>query len=204
MKRCVIAGASPEVFWDSRWVPDMVICADGGYSHAVRLGLKPDLIIGDNDSSGEKPPLSIVHRSLPVEKDITDMEACIDYALQAGAGEIALLGASGGRLDHFLGNIGLLERADGKAFMLDSSHEIHLLPSPVTVEPPHKHRYFSVVPLDETASGVTITGAKYPLDNATLRRAATVGISNEPLDGVSFTVSVKNGKALLVLSEKLI
>ena len=194
MKRCIIVGASPEAFWDNRWAPDRVICADGGMDKALLLGLKPDVVIGDGDSGG------VADISLPAEKEMTDMEACVDYALREGFEQIALLGASGGRLDHFLGNIGLLDRADGKAFLLDSSHEIYL--APVTVSPPHRYRYFSVVPLDGTVTGVDIAGAKYPLDNATLHRTATVGVSNEPLNGASFTVSVKSGRALLILSEK--
>jgi thiamine pyrophosphokinase len=195
-RRCVIIGAAPEAHWDNRWPPDLVVCADGGCHHALRLGLIPGTIIGDGDSGGSA--------TLPAEKDMTDMEACLVHALQSGADEIALLGATGGRLDHFLGNIGLLERAGGKAFMLDAGHEIRAIGNrPYTIGPPHRCRYFSVIPLDEAVKGVTITGAKYPLQDADLYRNATVGVSNEPLEGQPFTVTVKSGRALLVLSEKL-
>jgi thiamine pyrophosphokinase len=198
MKSCVIIGASPEVYWDHRWRPKLVFCADGGYRHAVRFGLTPDIVFGDNDSGDYSDIL------LPAEKNMTDMEACINHALATGCDEIALLGATGGRMDHFLGNIGLLDRACGKAFMLDENHEIRAVGQlPYTVFPPHRYRYFSVIPLDGTIKGVTITGAKYPLENATLLRAATVGVSNEPVKGKSFTVSVKSGSALIVLSEKI-
>jgi thiamine pyrophosphokinase len=197
MKRCVIVGASPDTYWDARWTPKLVLCADGGVRHISRLGLKLDIVIGDMDSS------AFADIVLPAEKNITDMEACIDHALSFGCGEIALLGVTGGRLDHFLGNIGLLEKAGGKAFILDSSHEIRLLTGKLTIEPPHRYRYFSVVPLDKTAEGVYISGAKYPLDNATLYRSATKGVSNEPVSGKSFSVLVKNGSALLILSDKL-
>jgi thiamine pyrophosphokinase len=202
MMRCVILGASPGLYWDERWVPDLVVCADGGFGYAKSLGLTPDIIIGDFDSTGSGLPLPCPSHRLPTEKSMTDMEACIDYALEAGCGEIALLGATGGRLDHFLGNIGLLERAGGSAFMLDSQHEIRLLTSTVTVRAPYKYRYFSVIPLDGLITGVAITGAKYPLGDAALCRGATVGVSNEPLEGVPLTVSVQDGKALLILSQK--
>ncbi|MCL2003532.1 MAG: thiamine diphosphokinase [Oscillospiraceae bacterium] len=196
MRLCVIVGASPEAFWDGRRSPDFVLCADGGARSALALGLKPDMGIGDCDSG-----LS-ADITLSAEKDMTDMEACLDYALEAGFESIALLGATGGRLDHFLGNLGLLERAGGRAFMLDKHHEIHLLTDSLTLAPPIPYRYVSLVPLDETVSGVSIAGAKYPLQNAVLRRAATLGVSNEPLEGKPFTVSVKTGKALLILSGK--
>jgi thiamine pyrophosphokinase len=151
---------------------------------------------------------------LPQEKNITDMEACIDHAICTGCDEIAVLGATGGRLDHFLGNIGLLERAGGKAFILDDNHEIRILGGsqpqkdigadyrPYTVQPPHRYRYFSVIPLGETVNGITITGAKYPLDKAVLHRAATKGISNEPIAGKPFSILINNGSALLILSER--
>jgi thiamine pyrophosphokinase len=200
MKRCVIIGASPDVFWDGRWVPDIVICADGGARHAINLGLAPSLVIGDGDSADLDEPLPYPFRRLPAEKNMTDMEACLDCALGDGYDEIAIIGATGGRLDHFLGNIGLLERAGRKAYLLDGQHEIYLIASSLTIHPVCEYRYFSVIPLDEEALGVTITGGKYPLNNAVLRRDATVGISNEPLDGLPFSVSVEKGKVLLVLS----
>lgn len=197
MRMTVIVGASSDVHWDHRWTPDLVVCADGGLNSALALGLKPNVVIGDNDSGG------IADVLLPVEKNMTDMEACLDYVLSRQPDEIALLGATGGRIDHFMGNLGLLERAKGCAFLLDASHEIRLLTGSLTVPPPHLYRYFSVVPLDETVTGVDITGAKYPLTDATLHRDATLGISNEPLPGETFTVYVKSGKALLILSEKI-
>jgi thiamine pyrophosphokinase len=197
MKRCVIIGASPDAYWDHRWTPKLVFYADGGVRHTARLGLRPDVVIGDRDSSKYADII------LPAEKKITDTEACIDHALASGCDEIALLGATGGRLDHFLGNIGLLEKAGGRMFILDYSHEIRLIGGGAKIDPPHRYRYFSVIPLDETVEGVTISGAKYPLENAVLHRSATMGVSNEPLEGTSVAVSVKNGRALLVLSEKI-
>jgi thiamine pyrophosphokinase len=194
MKRCVIIGASPNVFWDGRWVPRLVFCADGGFKYAAKLGLNPDVVIGDRDSSGYADIL------LPSEKNTTDMEACLDHALASGCDEIVLLGATGGRLDHFFGNIGILEKAEGKAVILDREHEIHYIAGSITIAPPHRHRYYSVIPLDETLEGVSVSGAKYTLDNSVLFRRATVGISNEPARGKSFSVSVKKGRALLVLS----
>ncbi|MDR1692317.1 MAG: thiamine diphosphokinase [Oscillospiraceae bacterium] len=198
--KAVLIGASPDAFWDRRWVPDLVLCADGGLLRTAELGLVPDLVIGDRDSGGEGGSAPAV--ILPAEKSMTDMDACLDRALTLGAEEIALLGATGGRLDHTLCNLGLLERAKGKAYILDSSHEVYLLAKPIKRRPPHPYRYFSVLPLDEEISGVTITGGKYPLVNALLRRDASVGVSNEPLPDTEFTVSVDFGNALLILSER--
>jgi len=200
MSKVILIGASPEAYWDHRWIPDLVICADGGIDHAFRLGLTPDLVIGDSDSAASLPP-GVKQIRLPAEKNVTDMEACVNFAVGCHAEEIAILGATGGRLDHFLGNIGLLERAGDGAFILDAAHEIRSLSSAgVHINSPHR-RYFSVIPLDAEARGVTIRNAKYPLENATLKRTATLGVSNEPLPDTPFFVAVGQGKAILVLSE---
>ena len=90
---------------------DLVIAVDSGLERVRVLGLKPDLIIGDMDSV--EPELLQLHPNTtqlrhPADKNETDTELAIHYALDAGASEIVLLGAVGDRLDHTLANVLLL------------------------------------------------------------------------------------------------
>src|SRR4051812_26212139 len=94
--------------------PDHVVAADGGSTLAKRLGLTPDLIIGDLDSAD--PALVAqweatgveVQRYQHTEKLETDTELAVLEALRWQPGRIYLLGAMGGRLDHEIANILLL------------------------------------------------------------------------------------------------
>jgi len=74
IKKCYIFAGSPEakcndiVFDENRYV----ICADGGYSIAKRLGIVPDVIIGDFDTYTKKLPEDCEVIKYPAEKDDTD------------------------------------------------------------------------------------------------------------------------------------
>src|SRR3990167_2962187 len=92
---------------------DKIICADGGLRFAKKLGIKPDILIGDFDSL-KKSDFSGLNKNktkvlrFPKEKDKTDTQLALEYALSSGAGEIIMLGSLGGRVDHMLANIHIL------------------------------------------------------------------------------------------------
>lgn len=90
-----------------------MIAVDGGLKGAKELGLVPDVIVGDFDSVD--PAVLAFYRKMehivwevPAGKDDTDTELALKRAMAMGAGEIVILGATGGRLDHMIGNIQLL------------------------------------------------------------------------------------------------
>jgi thiamine pyrophosphokinase len=183
---------------------DMVLCADGGLRHARALGLRPHALIGDADSGGRWPPPGVSVIRLPREKNQTDLQACLDYGLQNGCDEFLLLGCGGGpRLDHFLGNLGLLEycaERDARAQIVDARHEIRLHTGGLMVIPdPDAFMYLSIIPLDVHVSGVTLRGLRFPLTDAELRRTETLGLSNEPLGtGALVEIAIARGRALVV------
>lgn len=88
---------------------DLVICADMGYKYAKQLGVHIDAVLGDFDSCDIDVDFKDAQK-FSCEKDFTDCELCVDYAIEHGADEIVLLCAAGGRYDHFLGNIYALRR----------------------------------------------------------------------------------------------
>lgn len=209
-KRCIILGAASleEAAFAAACVTegDMVLCADGGLRHARTFGLTPHAHIGDFDSGGETPPVAGLDTvKLPRDKDCTDTQACIQYGLSHGLREFVLLGCTGGpRLDHFLGNLALLEYcADRGAVgrLIDDEHEFFLHTGGLlTLTRAQDYRYLSLIPLDALVTGVTLEGLRFPLRDAELKRGATLGLSNEPT-GVPVHIRL-SGRALVVLSAR--
>ena len=184
------------------WV---VICADGGIRSARDAGLKPDYQIGDWDSGGAPEP-GVPCVTLPVEKDMTDLQAAAEQALGMGCRELLLCGCTGGRLDHTASNLVLLEWIAGRGglpVMVDEDNEVRLLEGPaelrLATRPPYP--YLSLIPLDRTVTGVTLRGLKYPLTGATLTRGDTLSVSNEPQAQV-MEISLTAGRALLIRSQR--
>ncbi len=205
MNRCVIFGAAPvedAAFLRTFLRPDdLVLAADGGLDTLRRVGRLPDVWIGDGDSLTEPLPGGLPTVRLPVDKDLTDTQACLDYGLAQGCRDFWLLGGLGGaRMDHFLANVALLEYIDargGTLTLLDARQEIRLVrDGAVTFPPPHRFSVLSVFALDETAC-VTETGVRFPLEAETLRRDTPLGVSNRPLPEQTAVISV-TGRALVI------
>ena len=185
--------------------PDAVIaCADGGLRHARALGLHPDFMISDCDSFDEVEGEEIIR--LKPEKDDTDTQGCLREVFRRGCTEATLVCATGGRLDHELANLSLLEEAHamgGHLTILDKQNRIVLHEGGYKkFMMPFGYTYFSIVPLDAALHGVTIEGAKYPLHEGTVTRAGMISISNEPLHD-SFEITIREGRALVILSKDL-
>lgn len=179
----------------------LIVCADGGHKHARALGLTPDLLLGDGDSGGVAQAGELVR--LPCEKEDTDTQACVRVIAQRGCKHASLVCATGGRLDHMLANLLLLEQAHALGMTLtvyDAQNMVCLHPGGrVQFGVPARYRYFSLVPLDAVLYDVTIEGAKYPLHGAQVRREAMVTISNQAA-APSVTITIGRGRALLICS----
>ena len=205
--RCVIVGAGPiENYIRTREYlkeDDFFIFCDGGLRHRAGLGARPDLIIGDFDSFSEAEaradgaPMVV----LPREKDDTDTVAAAKEGLSRGFKEFLLIGAIGGRLDHTLGNVYLLEflaEAGACGEILTDREVLSLVRSDEYAEIGSEFEFFSLIALDGVARGVTITGAKYNLTDAEITPSYQYGVSNEVLPGETARVSVKEGALLLM------
>ncbi len=177
---------------------DFIICADRGYRHCKTLGLVPDVLLGDFDSLDIPLPEGIEKITYPSEKDETDLQLAIDYAINKGVKEIYCIGVFGGRCDHFLGNIGLMKWAKDRGANLvleDSDTLLFLLDGEVTL-PKKDNHYLSLIPFFEDAV-VSLSGTKYPAEEAVLRVGDTLGISNEITDAAAH-ISVKEGSVLVL------
>ncbi len=164
---------------------DLVIGADGGAFVAQQLGLEPQVVIGDMDSvlpelraRLEEHGCQFVH--YPPRKDETDTELAIQYALQRGAQEILLLGATGSRLDHTLANVFLLGMPglEGvKAKIIAGNTEVWLVRDELEIGG-HVGDIVTLLPLGQDAVGVRTEGLEWALHDDTLQFGLARGVSN--------------------------
>ncbi|NDV67290.1 thiamine diphosphokinase [Dysgonomonas sp. 25] len=86
-----------------------IVCCDGATDSLVRAGIVPDAIVGDCDSLSDENKerfAHIIHRIR--EQDTNDLTKAVNYCIGIGRKKITILGATGKREDHTLGNISLL------------------------------------------------------------------------------------------------
>lgn len=203
MKRCVIVGGADinNYPYIKRLLEkdDYIIFCDSGLKHMTALGVTPSLIVGDFDSH-ENPSLNVETIVLPCEKDDTDTVFAVKEALSRGFDDFLLIGVVGARLDHTLGNISILLMLDslGKsAKIVDDYSEMEIVSGkPAYID--DSFAYFSLLNISGTAKGITVTGAKYPLDNAEITCEYQYGISNEVIPKNTATVTVEEGRLLLL------
>ena len=206
MRRCVIVGGASigdyETVGAMLRPDDYVIYCDCGLRHMDGLGAEPDLIVGDFDSYSN-PEMETETIVLPCEKDDTDTVFAVKEALRRGFEDFLLIGVVGERLDHTLGNVSILLMLDStgkKGTIIDDYSEIEIVSDrcekPCIID--DSYVYFSLINISGTARGVTIRGAKYPLENAEITCEYQYGVSNEVLPGCTAEVSVGEGRLLLV------
>ena len=207
MKRCVIVGGADinnySFICEKICANDYVIFCDSGLKHLEQLQAKPGLIVGDFDSH-ENPNLDVETIVLPCEKDDTDTVYAVKEAIKRGFDNFLLIGVVGARLDHTLGNVSILLYLDSlgkKGYIIDDYSEMEIVSEkPVFIT--EDYSFFSLLNITGCAKGITITGAKYPLSSAEISCEYQYGVSNEVLAGEVATVSVEQGKLLLIKIQK--
>jgi thiamine pyrophosphokinase len=179
-----------------------VIAADGGMRHAGALGVVPELWVGDFDSIPPALPAelaSVEKRQFPSDKDKTDGELAVTEALARGATSLVLAGAFGGsRADHALLHLamGIRRAKEGIEVVLTSgSQEGHPLLPGIRTFNYKDGTLFSILGFSHL-SGVTVTGAKWPLDTVEVPFGSSLTVSNEVRGGLRVSFAV--GSAMLV------
>lgn len=216
MKKCVIiSGGKIEDAFAGQWLekeqPDIIIAADSGMNFLKRINKKPDIIIGDFDSvSNEayewfKSQTGIEWQQLNPMKDDTDTEFAVRLAMEKGVSQITLLGATGSRLDHLLGNMELLGiglEYGVEILIIDSHNRVRMIDSGITLKKAEQFgTYVSLIPYSKEVTHVYLDGFKYPLEDYCLKGFCTIGISNEIVeeeaeirfkDGILFVIESKD------------
>ena len=166
-----------------------IIAVDKGMEFLYRYNVVPNYIVGDFDSVDEEIADYYRHETrVPIRefnpvKDASDTEIAIRMAMTLGAKELIILGATGGRLDHFWANVQTLYvpfKSGVDAKIIDKQNRISLIEGDVVLKKENAYGpYFSLFPLGHEIFGFSIEGAKYPLSNHCLTPHDSLCVSNQ-------------------------
>ncbi|MCI1943863.1 thiamine diphosphokinase [Clostridium luticellarii] len=209
MKAVIVSGGhapSKELIKGELDGKSILICADGGGNCLYKYNIIPEYLIGDFDSIDrnvleffEKKNCTV--EKYPKAKNATDTEIVIDRALELKADEIVLLGVTGSRVDHLLGNLGMLLKCNlkgVKAYIKDEHNTVELIDKPITIEG-SEGESFSLHAYCDIVSNLSIIGARYKLHNYNLKLGDGRTISNEFLKS-SVNITFDSGRLLLIRS----
>ncbi len=206
-----------------------LIAADRGLEFFLDYLILPDVVIGDFDSlsEGGKNFLEMQSEDIPYggmlewklqkgegkvvevvrlrpEKDDSDTQSAMNYAIQNGAKEIVILGVTGNRVDHLMANFGLLilaQKQDTEVALADRYNYMKLIPSGTILKKTEQFgKYVSFFPLGGDVTGLTLEGFKYPLDKYHLTTADSgLTVSNEISEEYA-KVTYESGTLLMIMS----
>ena len=206
-----------------------LIAADRGLEFFLDYLILPDVVIGDFDSLSEdgKNFLEMQNEDIPYggmlewklqkgegkvvevvrlrpEKDDSDTQTAMNYAIQNGSNEILILGVTGNRVDHLMANFGLLilaQKQDTEVALADRYNYMKLIPSGTILKKAEQFgKYVSFFPLGGDVTGLTLEGFKYPLDKYHLTTADSgLTVSNEISEEYA-KVTYESGTLLMIMS----
>lgn len=206
-----------------------LIAADRGLEFFLDYLILPDVVIGDFDSLSEdgKNFLEMQSEDIPYggilewklqkgegkvvevvrlrpEKDDSDTQSAMNYAIQNGAKEIVILGVTGNRVDHLMANFGLLilaQKQGAEVALADRYNYMKLISSGTILKKSEQFgKYVSFFPLGGDVTGLTLEGFKYPLDKYHLTTADSgLTVSNEISEEYA-KVTYESGTLLMIMS----
>jgi thiamine pyrophosphokinase len=188
----------------------LIIGADKGAETLFDRGIIPNVMIGDFDSINQakmeilqKQVKEIIYAN--VEKDETDTDLALNYAVNLSPSKIILTGVSGGRLDHEeaakrsllrvqLDNPTIpciLENRNNRLqFLIEPNKEIRIS---------KEYRYISFFAYSENIEGVTLHGVKYETENVPMPLMSSMFTSNE-IVSADCSILFTNGICLMITS----
>jgi thiamine pyrophosphokinase len=180
-----------------------VLCCDDGIRHLAKLNIKPDIIIGDMDSATADQLESykacgVKILKYPPDKDDTDTQLALEYALELKPEAIEIWGALGGRIDHSLANLFLLglKKEGIKIRLVDEYCEAFIAGKEAAFNE-SIGQTVSLIALGPQVTGISLAGFQYSLDNAILEMEKPLGISNV-VSAARATISVGSGNLLII------
>ncbi|MEI6308323.1 MAG: thiamine diphosphokinase [bacterium] len=185
----------------------LCIAVDAGMEALSEMRVVPDVLLGDFDSLPPQKLATAIEivpelSTYPTEKDQTDSELAVAYALEHGASEVVLVGGWGRRPDHALANVLLLARLQetgAAGFLLNEESRMFLVGASLHLQG-NPGQIFSLLPLSPCC-GVSVEGGYYSLRQACLRPGETRGISNRFLGG-EVTVRKESGLLVAILMDR--
>ena len=204
MKKCLIISGGDFSSLPVSIEYDYSIACDKGLEYATRLGITPDLIIGDFDSyegniEKDAPNVSIY----PSEKDDSDTMLAIKYALSHGYTHLYIICALGGRMDHTIANIqSMLYVASNNGICEIFSDFEHLITftGPSIILPKQEGYSLSLFSMSNVCKNVCILGAGYDVENIDLTNTFPIGLSNYWVDD-AVSITMDSGIMLISMSK---
>lgn len=184
---------------------DFIICADGAVEKILKRNIYPSVVIGDFDSTSKKTIKKLKEKKIeiikyPGEKDKTDSELAIEYAIKKKYKRITLCGLLGTRVDHLLANILLLGKyiGGGCDITIIEHNTIMYTVRKKQVIIGKKNDIVSLLPITKKVTGITTSGLYYVLKNATLKFGSTRGVSNYMTESRAM-ITIQKGVLLVAL-----
>jgi len=164
----------------------LVVAADGGARVAQYYGLTPNLVIGDMDSLSQEEisalrSAGVKLRRFPAEKDQTDLELALRWAVDQGLKDIQIIGGLGGRFDQTMGNVQLLalpELSGALVRLISGKESIWLARPGNNIIQGEKGDTLSLIPFTAVVHNITTQNLHYPLKGEDLVLGPARGMSN--------------------------
>ena len=213
MRALIISGGTIEndfaLSFIKQYQPEYIVAADHGLLFCLENDLKVDMVVGDFDSA----PAGVLEQytdkyQVPVRtfnpvKDATDTEIAVRQVIDAKADKVVLLGATGTRLDHVMGNMQCLHiflDAGIKAYILDSHNRISLHREAFSIRREEQFgQYVSFLPAGDAVEKLTLIGFKYPLTKHRVTNTDSLCVSNE-ITAEEAQVSFESGELFMIQS----
>jgi thiamine pyrophosphokinase len=211
MKIVIVSGGnspSYELIREELKDSSFLICADSGGECLYRYNIIPNFLMGDFDSISREAleffstQENCIIDTYPKDKDFTDTELVLNKAIDLGASEIVFLGCTGTRIDHLMGNIGMLLRClkiNIKAYIKDNNNSIEITDKPIRIKK-EKGMTFSLQAYCDKVEDLNIKGAKFELEHYDLTLGDPRTISNEVLNK-DIDIDFKDGILLIFYSK---
>jgi thiamine pyrophosphokinase len=200
---------------------DYLIAADGGANHLLKMGILPEIVIGDLDSIDEDTLFDLTSADVDIkqyseDKDETDIELALRYAVELRPSAILIVGALGGRLDQTLANLSIITdlTLPGIDIHLDDGVEEvffcrasagkggQVASSPQGEVQGRSGDIVSLIPWHSSVEGVHTEGLKWPLYGETLFSDKSRGVSNEMVKNDA-SIRIQSGLLLIVHRRQL-
>ncbi|PRR84148.1 thiamine diphosphokinase [Clostridium vincentii] len=210
MRAVIVSGGEPpskSLLLSYLTKDDFLIGVDKGCNCLYDYNLKPNLILGDFDSANEEVIKAFTEDGIEMlkfnpEKDYTDSDLGYIKAKEHGANEILFFGATGSRVDHSLGNIGILLKSlsEGiKLEIIDDHNRIFLINEETTI----KGTYGEIISfhaLSDVVKNICIKGAKYELSGYDMKLLEPRAICNEFIDS-DIRIAFDSGIIMVIFPE---
>jgi len=188
---------------------DIWVGVDRGSEYLLSEGIIPEAIFGDFDSISPSQLAELKEKiehvfTYPPEKDDTDLELALKWALEKGPSKIILHCVTGGRLDHEFGSINTLVKylnPQTEIYIVDEVNEISVLKEgSYLFEKSNEYKYISFFSIGNEVENLTLEGFKYPLTNYLLKVGSSLCVSNEII-GKRGALSFTSGIVLVIRSK---